>query len=100
MAKKLEKRLKLFMVLPSANAMHLKDLETNGRKVTRTTFKGYADPQDLQKIEEKLGYSNQHGGELAKDNLMIEYWRYKAAGTGDVVIYRPTKTTLYVFANK
>ena len=101
MAKKVEKRLNHLLTVEYATPVQISDLFTNGKKITRDTFKRYVDLEQFTKIEESFGYSNKHGGKLAKENTMIEYWKYNLDGfPGDVMVYKPTEVALFVFANK
>ena len=99
MAKKVEKRLRHLFTVDYATPVQISDLYTNGKRITRDTFKRYVYLDKLTKIEEKLGYSNKHGGKLAKDNSMIEYWKYRLNGfPGDVMVYKPTEVAIFIFA--
>jgi hypothetical protein len=98
-AKKVGKRLEHILTVEYATPVQISDLYTNGKRIVRDTFKRYVDLEQLTEIEEKLGYSNKHGGRLAKDNSMIEYWKYNLGDfPGDVMVYKPTEVALFVFA--
>lgn len=98
MAKKLEKRMK-FLSRLDVSSEHIEHLKKDGTKITRDTFKRYVEPSELSNVETGLGYSNKHGGVLAKDNAMIEYWKYKLPEINrEVMVYRPSEFKLYVFS--
>ena len=98
MAKKVERRAR-FLSKFEANHELLEQLKNSGNPIKRDTFKRYIENAQLVKIERDLGYRNNHGQNLAKDNLMIEYWKCKFPEINkDVFIYKPSPSEFYVFS--
>ena len=102
MAKKIEKRLGLVAKFANVNTDIITQMRSSGKQIVRDTFKKYVDLSQMKEVEIEIGYDHRSPkGNLAKDNHMIEYWKCTFPEiTGDVFIYKPSETKLYVFANK
>lgn len=90
---------KKFLMEVVTNGEILDQLKTSGKSITRNTFKKYVDNKQMDEVEKSLGYSNRHGGLLAKENTMIKYWKFPVPETGTFsMVYQESPGKIYIFA--